>query len=299
MKKEQLLVNNYNKKRMRLNKRSLNKKRRNLGDYFIYAVVVLGAFTMVLPFLWMVSTSLKSGAEVLAIPPTWIPHPVRWVNYVHTWNFLPFGRLFTNSLKISGLHVFGALLSSSLAAYGFARFRFPGRDFIFLLMLGTMMIPMAVTLVPVFILYRMLNWVNTHLPLIIPGFFGTPFGIFLLRQFFLTIPNEIEDAAKIDGANPFVIYWKIMLPLIKPALATLGVFTFMWSWNDFLGPIVYISSLNKTTVTAGLSFFLSMYEAQYSYLMAGSTLSIIPMLLVYFFAQRYFVAGITLTGLKS
>lgn len=267
---------------------------------FGLGVVILGAVTMFLPFFWMLSTSLKSLEEVFRFPPALFPSELRWENYFRTWQQISFGLLFLNSIKVTGLTVVGALFSSTLIAYGFARFRFPGRDLLFGILLATMMLPYAVTMVPVFILFRHLGWVGTHLPLFVPFFFGHTFGIFLLRQFFLTIPSELEEAAKIDGANPWSILWRIEIHFVKPALATVAVIIFMWSWNDLLNPIIYLNTLEMQTVTGGLSFFTGgAYITRYNEQMAGAMLGIIPMVAIYLAAQKYFTAGITLTGLKG
>jgi len=265
----------------------------------IYALIVIGAILMVIPLAWMISTSLKEPSQVMVYPPKWIPHPVAWENYKTVWNILPFGHFYLNSIKIAIFVVIGQLFSCSLAAFAFARLKFPGRDKLFLVLLGTLMIPFQVTLIPVFIIMKWLGWVDTHLALIVPAFFGSVFGTFLLRQFFITIPQDLFDAAKVDGCGFFRMYWHIALPLARPALAALGIFVFMNTWNDFLSPLIYLNSPEKMTIPLGLATLSEWAAVKTNILMAGSVISILPVLLIYFFAQRYFINGITLTGLKE
>lgn len=251
---------------------------------------------MLAPFLWMLSTSLKTPGQVFATPPQWIPRPVVWQNYVEAVTIMPFGRFFRNSLiQSTGVTVL-QLLTSSLAAFAFARLRFRGRDTLFLLYLATLMIPFPVTLIPNFIVIRFLGWVDTFRALILPPSFS-PFSTFLLRQFFLTIPRDLDDAARIDGASSFDIWWRIILPLSQPALATLAIFTFMGQWNDFLWPLVVTNSLEMRTLPVGLSSFQSRYAIQWHLLMAGSTIALLPVVVLFILGQRYFIQGITLTGM--
>lgn len=263
-----------------------------------YVVLFGGATVMMVPFLWMISVSLKEPGQVFVYPPQWIPDPIVWANYGTVWTTVPFAMFLLNTTKIAILVTLGQFLTCSLGAYAFARLEFPGRDHLFLAYLGTMMIPYHVTLVPVFILMRYLGWVDSHLSLIVPACFSA-FGTFLLRQFFLTIPRELEDAARIDGCSEFGIYSRIVLPLAKPALATLGVFTLLWSWNDFIGPLVFINSTEKKTLTLGLASFQGMYTTDWTLLMAASVMALLPLIIIFIFAQRYFVEGITLSGIKG
>jgi multiple sugar transport system permease protein len=263
-----------------------------------HILLALGGVAMVVPFLWMLSTSLKSDQQAYIFPPIWIPHPVVWANYQTVWEALPFGRFMLNSAIVSIAVTVGQLLTCSMGAFAFARLRFPGRERLFVLYLGTMMIPFQVTMIPVFILVKYMRWLDTFQGLIIPMIFSA-YGTFLLRQFFMTIPAELEDAAKIDGCSYWRIYWNIMLPLSKPALATLGIFVFMWSWNNFLWPLMIVNTLEMNTLPIGLSYFLGQYTIYWNLLMAGTTIALIPVLLAFFLAQRYFVEGITLTGLKA
>jgi multiple sugar transport system permease protein len=263
-----------------------------------YLVLILGAILAVAPFLWMVSTSFKELENIGDIPPEWFPNPFVTHNYADVWNELPMLSFFTNSTYITVLSVIGQLIFCSTSAYAFARLEFTGRDKLFYLYLATMMIPGQVTLIPAFVLMRWLGWVDTPQALIVPGL-GSAFGIFLLRQYFLTIPRELEDAAKIDGYGLFGIYWHVILPLSKAALAALAVFTFLGSWNDFLWPFVVINTPEKMTLPVGLSFLSANHATEWTKLMAGSTLSLIPTVLIFLLAQRYFVEGITVTGLKG
>jgi multiple sugar transport system permease protein len=229
---------------------------------------------------------------------------LKWENYSDALDFLPEethkGLIYVwNTVYITILSILGTLLSSSLVAYSFARLRWPGRDALFLVLLATMMLPGAVTMIPVFLIFRGLGWVDTLRPLWIPSFFGGAFSVFLLRQFFMTIPTDLEDAAKIDGCSYFGIYWRIMLPLIKPALAALTIMTFMGSWNNFMGPLIYINSPEKMPLAYALQLFQGAHSAEYGLLMAASTLVMLPVLIVFFFTQRYFIQGITLTGIKG
>lgn len=273
-------------------------KRLRLGRISAHMLLLIGAVTMIIPFLWMLSTSLKSDQQAYIFPPIWIPDPIVWGNYATVWNALPFDRFFINSAVVSVFVTFGQLLTCSLGAFAFARLRFPGREPLFVAYLATMMIPFQVTMIPVFILVKYLRWLDTYQGLIVPMIFSA-YGTFLLRQFFLTIPKDLEDSAKIDGCGYFRIYWSIVLPLSKPALATLGIFVFMWSWNNFLWPLLIVNSLDMKTLPLGLAYFLGQYTIYWNLLMAGTTISLLPVLIVFFFAQRYFIEGITLTGLKG
>lgn len=261
-----------------------------------YLALGAAAVVMLFPFIWMLSTSLKSPGDIFVYPPRWIPSPVAWENYAAVVTIMPFPRYLLNTtlvaVSITVLH----LVVSSLAAYAFARLRFPGREPLFFAYLATLMIPGQVTLIPNFLIVKYLGWIDTYQALIIPQVFGA-FGTFLLRQFFLTIPRELEDAARIDGASTFRIYRQIVLPLSAPALATLAVFTFTAQWNSFLWPLIVTNSAELRTLTVGLRALVGQYTIQYNLLMAGSVISLIPMVAVFLFAQRYFVRGIQLTGL--
>jgi ABC-type glycerol-3-phosphate transport system permease component len=260
--------------------------------------IVVAAFFM-LPFFWMVSSSLKPNYQVLEVPPRWLPDPVRWENYVEALTYVPFSRYLLNTLFISTLTIAGHVLSCTVVAYGFARLRAPGKEALFLVLLATMMLPYPVTMIPIYIGFKSVGWVNSFLPLIVPAFFGNAFYIFLLRQFFLTIPPDLEEAARIDGANTAQIIWHVILPAVRPAIATVAAFTFQGAWNDFLTPLIYLHDQSKYTISLGLSFFRSNYDIRWSYLMAASLVTMLPMIVVFFLAQRTFIEGITLTGIKG
>jgi len=251
------------------------------------------------PLLWMVSSSLKEPADIFRFPPSLLPNPLRWENYPDAWNAAPFNLYYWNSVDIAVLVVLGVLFFSSMAAYAFARLRFIGRDFVFGVLLATMMIPYTVTLIPLYKIYRDIGWINTHYPLIVPPAIGNAFSIFLLRQFFLTLPKELEEAARIDGASTLQIFWRIMIPLVKPALAAVGIFQFMGSWNNFLGPLIFLNDQEKMTLPIGLAMFRSENLVQWNLLMAAAVFTIVPMLVIYFLAQKYFIQGIALTGIKG
>jgi len=263
-----------------------------------YVALILGTLVMILPFLWMISSSIKADSDVLTFPPVWIPANVQWGNYLKVLVLLPFGRYLLNTTVVSITVTTLEVITSSLAAYSFARLRFPGRDRLFLLYLGTLMVPGQVTIIPNFLLVSLFGWVNSYTALIIPAAF-TAFGTFLLRQFFLTIPPELEQAARIDGCGYFGIYRHIILPLSGPALATLAIFSFTAQWNSFLWPLIVTNSDNFRTLTVGLSYFQDEYATQFNYMMAGSVLNIIPILIVFLLLQRYFVRGIALTGITG
>lgn len=268
------------------------------GKMLAHALLLLGAATMVIPFLWMLSTSLKSEQQAYLFPPVWIPNPIMWSNYRTTWEALPFNLFLLNSAIVSIFVTLGQLLTCSLGAFAFARLHFPWREQLFVLYLATIMVPFQVIMIPLFILVRDLQWLDSYPGLIVPMIFSA-YGTFLLRQFFKTIPVELEDAAKIDGCSYWRIYWNIMLPLSKPALATLGIFVFMWSWNNFLWPLLVVNSLEMKTLPLGLAYFLGQYTIYWNLLMVGATIALLPILVIFFFAQRYFIEGITLTGLKG
>ena len=264
-----------------------------------YSLAILVAIVFLLPLFWMISSSLKPEYQVLEVPPRWIPDPVTWSNYPEALTYVPFGRYTLNTLFIAVMVITGHILSCTLVAYAFARLRAPGKNALFIILLATMMLPYPGTRAPIYVGFAALGWVNSFLPLIVPAFFGSPFYIFLLRQFFLTLPPELEDAARVDGANALQILWHIILPLSKPALATVAVFSFQAVWNDFLPPLIYLHDQAKYTVSLGLSFFRSSYDVQWAYLMAATLVTMLPVILVFFLAQKQFIEGITLTGTKG
>jgi multiple sugar transport system permease protein len=255
---------------------------------------------MLFPFLWLVRSSLMSTAQIFTFPPEWIPEPFFWSNYSEALTIVPFALYFANTMIIEGSVVIGVLLTSAMAGYSFARLRWPGRNLMFGLLLSSLMLPYAVTLIPTFMFWKQLGAINTFLPLAVPAWFGGgAFNIFLLRQFFLTIPKDLDEAAYMDGAKPLTVFIKIVLPLSKPALIVVGIFTFIGVWNDFLGPLIYLSDDSKFTLAIGLASFNGLYNAQWGYLMAASTAIVAPIILLFFIAQRYFIEGTTLTGIKG
>jgi len=264
-----------------------------------HLALIAGAGAMLIPFFWIVSTSLKMPKQVFVQPIKWIPDPVVWSNYAKALTVLPFALYLRNTVIITTLVMVGTILSSAACAYGFARLRAPGRDALFLVLLSTMMLPGIVTMIPTFLLFRWLGWVDTFKPLTVPAFFGSAFFIFLLRQFFLTIPAELEDAARIDGATSVDIFARIMLPLAKPALATVAIFAFMGAWNDFMGPLIYLNSEEKFTLSLGLASFQGLYGTDWHYMMAASLVVMSPIIVIFFIGQRYFVKGIVTTGIKE
>lgn len=274
------------------------QQRRRMRKLIAFIVLSLGAASMVIPFLWMISTSLKTLREVFVFPPTFFGEKLVWENYLRIADRFPFGRFFLNSTKITIIVVMVQLFTSSLAGFSFARLKFPFRDSIFALYLATLMVPYHVTLVPVFVIMRNLGWVDSHYSLIVPNLVSA-YGTFLMRQFFLTLPEELVDAGKIDGCTPFGVFWRIFMPLCKPALATLGVFIFMWTWNDFVRPLIFINSIPKMTIPLGLSAMQGLYSTDWPVLMAGTFISLLPVLAVFVAAQEYFVQGVTMSGIKG
>ena len=347
----------------------IKQRKEYVRKAILHLILLTGSMVFIMPFAWLVTTSVKEEGQIFKYPPVWIPtqqmkinydgkkcglstmsiegdtvkvvevaemedgsksilalpdqphagevllversaltkirhFSPKWENYSEALDYLPKethkGLIYVwNTVYITLLSILGTILSSSLVAYSFARLRWPGRDALFVILLATMMLPGAVTMIPVFLVFRALGWVDTLKPLWVPTFFGGAFSVFLLRQFFMTIPTELEDAAKIDGCSYFGIYWRIMLPLIKPALAALTIMTFMSSWNNFMGPLIYINSPEKMTLAYGLQLFQGAHLTEFGLLMAASTLVMLPVLIVFFFTQRYFIQGITLTGIKG
>jgi multiple sugar transport system permease protein len=270
------------------------------GLTITYLVLFLLGIMVILPFFWMISTSLKRADDIFLFPPTWIPDPVVWSNYPRALSRVPFLLFFQNTATVTLFATIGTLLSASLVAYSFARLRWPGRDIFFFIVLTTLMLPHQVTLIPQFIIFRELGWIDTLLPLIVPWFLGGgPFNIFLLRQFFITIPSELDDAALIDGCSHLGIYMRIILPTSKPVLAAVAIFAFQAHWNEFLLPLIYIHSRERYTLALGLRLFQEQYWVDWSGLMAASTVVMLPVLLVFYFAQRYFIPGIVFTGIKG
>lgn len=278
----------------------VNKRRRQwLTQSVAHLLLVFFGIIFALPFFWQLSTSLKPDAQIFLLPPQWIPNPIQWSNYPNALTYIPFFLYFRNTLYIAIFNVFALLISCTLVAYGFARINWPGRNIVFGILLATLMIPYPVTLIPTFLIFRALGWVGTPNPLTWPAFFGGPFYIFLLRQFYMTIPQELSHAAKIDGASEFSIYWRIILPLSRPALATVALFTFLANWNDFLGPLIYLSDKQQYTLALGLYGFAGARRTEWGLLMAAGTMTVLPIIVLFFLAQRTFIQGVTLTGTKG
>ena len=274
--------------------------RRRITLAFVYLALVAGAVVILAPFVWMLSTALKVPGTEFIYPPQLFTRPLRWNNFSEGWGALPFTRWFLNTSTITLLSVTGAIVSSSLVAYGFARLEFPGRTILFVILLSTMMLPFHVRLIPMFITFRYLGWIDTYLPLVVPFFLGgVPFFIFLVRQFFLTIPLEMEDAAAIDGAGVFTTFLRIILPLSRPVLGVVGVFAFIRVWNDFLEPLIYIHSMDKMTLSLGLRFFQAQDFTDWTRLMAVSIVVLVPSLVLFFVAQKYYIHGVVTTGIKG
>jgi multiple sugar transport system permease protein len=277
------------------------KLRENLRKTILYGVLLLGAVVFMCPLYWMVTTSLKTNAEAYLFPPTLFPQLLQFNNYPDAWNYegMQFPRWTLHTIFITLSVMVGVLLTSSLCAYGFARISFPGKRFWFFATLASVMLPAQVTLIPLYIVFFKIGWLDTFNPLIIPAWFGGgALNIFLLRQFFMGIPAELEDAALIDGAGRFRIWWSIFLPLSVPSILTIAIFTFQGVWNDFYGPLVFLSSPDNYTLALGMNLFKGLYGTQTQYLMAMSTLMTIPMIILFFVAQRYFIRGIVLTGIN-
>lgn len=271
-----------------------------IKQLILYVILTSLAFIFLIPLFWMGSTSLKIPSQIFTMPPVWIPDPIVWENYPRALNFFPFFLYLRNTLFIVGMNVIGAVLSCSMVAYGFSCIQWPGRDVMFILVLSTMMLPFHITLVPVYIVFKHLGWINTFAPLILPNWFAlSVFFVFLLRQFFRGIPAELFDSARVDGCSNFGIYWKIVLPLSKPALFTVGLFEFLWSWNDFLRPLIFLADPQKYTLSLGLKFFMGLHSAEWALLMAVSAVTIIPIIIIFFFTQKTFIQGIATTGLKG
>jgi multiple sugar transport system permease protein len=272
---------------------------RNIGKWIIHILLVLMSIVCIFPFFWLLRSSFMTSGEIFAMPMPWLPEPFLVDNYTKALTQVPFATYFVNTLIVVLINMVGNIFSSSFTAFGFSRIEFKGRNFFFMLVLSTMMIPSSVILIPQFFGWKTVGAYDTFWPLIIPAFFVNAFFIFLLKQFYASIPKDYDEAAFMDGANYLTIYSKVILPLSRPALATVGVFTFMWNWNDFFGPLIYLKEREHYTLALGLQSFMGQYVSQWNYLMAASTVVIIPMIVLFFFAQRAFIEGITFSGIKG
>ncbi|MEK3889734.1 carbohydrate ABC transporter permease [Bacillus sp. FSL K6-3431] len=275
------------------------KKKISLSGLIVHFLIIIGSLIMIFPFIWSITSSLKDISQIFLVPPEFIPKPFVWSNYPASLQAMPFGQAYWNSFYITVLVVGIQILTASMAAYAFAKIRFPGSNFLFVFFLATMMIPKQVTMIPTFMIMEKINWLDTHLPLIIPGALFNAFAVFLLRQFVMGIPKDLEEAAVIDGANPLRIYWHVILPLIRPAMAAVGIFIFMGTWNNFLEPLIYLSTPELFTVPLLLNYFKGLYVTDWALMMAGSVISVIPVLIIYIFAQKHIIEGVALTGMKG
>ncbi|MEZ4869714.1 MAG: carbohydrate ABC transporter permease [Caldilineaceae bacterium] len=278
------------------------RARREIGNTLLLLFTALLALSFLFPFVWSVSSSLKTGFEVIAYPPSLLPKTPQWYNYVQAWQEADLGRFFWNSTVVTGLSLIGQVVSSFIVAYGFARFRFPGREFLFVLCLSGLMMPVYVTIIPLFTLFRALGWINTFKPLIIPTYFGSAFAIFLLRQFIMSIPQDFDESALIDGASRWTILTRIITPNCQPALATVAIVGFMASWNAFLGPLIFLDSVKNYTLPLGLWFLRGTIDdalPRDHLLMAGAMITTFPVLLIFILAQNYFIEGIVMSGIKG
>ena len=282
--------------------RPLIRPRKLLASISIHVPLMICAITMLFPLLWMLSTALKHPGKQFAFPPQLIPNPIYLKNFTELFRLAPMGYYLFNSTKIAVLSTIGVTLSSSLAAFAFARMRFRGREALFAILLATMMIPGQVTIIPTFVIIRGLGWIDNHAALIVPSFFGGAFNVFLLRQFYLTIPQDLIDSAKMDGAGWVRIFWSLIIPLGMPALTTVAIFNFLWAWNDLFGPLIYLNSQKKMTLALGITMLRGRSGSgggHWGVIMAGSLLGVLPMLVLYFIGQKYFVQGLARTGLKG
>ncbi len=268
-------------------------------ELLIHIALIPAGLVFLLPFLWMLSTSLKTDQQLYAYPPIWIPNPLNWANYPNAVTYITFFLYLRNTLFIAITSTLGAIVSCSLVAYSLARIPWPGRNLLFIATVATLMLPFQVTLIPLFLVFKALGWVGDYRPLIVPHFFGNALYIFLLRQFFMTIPRELSEASRIDGASELRIYWSIIMPLARPALATVAIFEFIARWRDYLGPLIYLSDQKKYVLSLGLYQYSSQYGREWGLLMAASVLITLPIILLFFFLQKTFVQGISLTGIKG
>lgn len=272
---------------------------RMIRSLVLHLMLVLGSIVFMLPFLWMVSSSLKTDVEIFRVPISLVPDTLQFRNYIEAVQAIAFFRFLGNTVLYASLATLGTLLSCVFIAYGFARIPWRGRDVVFVVVLATMMLPFQVRMIPLYVAYGRLGWLNTYLPLVVPTFFGNAFYIFLLRQFMLTLPHELDDAARVDGCNEFGIFRRIILPLTKPAIITVAIFEFLFAWNDFVGPLIYLRDPQSYTLSVGLQLYFTQHGAEWGLLMAAATMFTLPMVIVFFVAQRAFIEGISLTGIKG
>lgn len=273
--------------------------RKALGYLSAYAVMTALALVFMIPLLWMLSTSLKGRWEIFVWPPTWIPESLHWENYQDAFDKYPLARFMGNSTILVVGNIIGELVSVPIIAYSFARLRYPYKRVLFMLMLSTMMVPGHIKLIPLYNVFSRLGMIDSYWPLILPSFFGNPFFVFLMVQYMRTIPRDLDEAARIDGAGTWTILYRILLPLCRPPLTVIVVFTFLWTWNDFLQPLIYLNDFNKYPISIGLAFFRGRYSVEWNLFMAATLVSILPILVIYFFAQRHLIGGISSIGIKG
>ena len=285
----------------RVEPETVTRRARGLETIARHALLIGASVLFLFPFYWMVSSALKTNEQFFTIPPQWVPNPAHWENFLTAANFpgFPYFRLLWNSVFYAGMVTIGTVISCAAVGYGFARLRFPGRDLLFAITLATLMVPPIVTYIPTYILFAKLELTGTYAPLIIPKFLGDAFFIFMIRQFFLGVPWELSDAARIDGASEFRIFWEIMLPLVRPALIVVAVFSLLYTWHDFFGPLIYLQDTDQYPLSLGLFAFQAQRALEWPLIMAGATLTTLPLIIVFLFTQRYFIRGIATTGLKG
>lgn len=275
------------------------KRAQKITNACIYMVLTLLGIAFMVPFIWLLSSSLKSNADIFALPPTWIPNPVQFSNYTEVFQQVPFLRFLANTLIIAVTVLLAHVLISAMVGYAFARLNAPGKSLMFLLLLSTMMLPSQVTMIPQFIMFKEIGWVDTLLPMIVPAFFGgAPLYVFLFRQYFATMSASLGEAALLDGAGYFKTFTHVYLPMSKPILITVGIFSFMGSWNDFMGPLIYLNDMNNFTLAIGLNMFKTQYIQNWNYTMAYNVMIVVPLVILFFVAQKYFIQGIVITGTK-
>lgn len=275
------------------------RQRTTLRHTLIHLILIVGVVFMFIPLAWTLSTSLKSPGEVYIFPPTWIPKKILWSNYLDAVTAIPFFRYLWNTTYITLASIVGKVISITLVAFSFARLQWRGRDAVFLLMLSTMMLPPHITLIPQFIMFKYWGWIDTFKPLIVPAFFGGPWLTFLVRQYFMTLPRELDDAARIDGCSSFGVYWRIIMPMAKPAILIVIIYVFNGTWNEFLLPLVFLHSPDNFTLALGLRMFQGEASTSWNLLMAASLLTMLPVIILFFFSQRHFIQGIVFTGVKA
>lgn len=274
--------------------------RRVLAHGALYLILTGWAALFSIPLVWMISTSFKSLIQQAVWPPIWIARPLFWQNYPDAFNFLPLGRYTLNTIIITALSLLGTFLSCPIVAYAFARIRFPGRDVLFIVLISTIMLPGAVRLIPTYLMYNELGWLNTYLPLVLPSYFGSAFYIFLLRQYFRTFPEDLADAARVDGCNEVGILLRIFLPMSGPALAVVAIFSFQGNWNNFFGPLIYLNKEKMRTLALGLYYFRAYQDTtNWGQMMAAATTMTLPVLTLFALFQRHFIRGVALTGMKG